>query len=117
MKRTTLILHLFLSVIFSSCFKFKPDNRKPDAPTNLQAQVSGPNSISINWTDNSNIEYFFEVEIKTGTGPFAACASPLRNITVYNKDNLSIGQTYTFRIRAAGDHGFSAYSNEVSVTL
>lgn len=89
----------------------------PNAPSNLATSIlSG--GIHITWTDNSTNEAMFMIERKTASGQFADAYSVPFNITQYHDTQVTVGATYTYRVRAMTDGGTtSAYSNESSTML
>ena len=118
MKKCILLFCFFISISVLSCLKLSQDKETiPAAPSNLQAQVYGPHNVAATWIDNSNNEAGFEVEVKTDSGPFEPWFSPVKDVTTYYNDNLNIGHTYTFRVRASNAAGYSAYSNEATAIL
>jgi hypothetical protein len=87
------------------------------APTQLSATVSGRN-VALTWNDNSGKETAFFVERAAGAGGFAVVAQRPRDSESFTDANVALG-TYRYRVRAfdAGTGIYSAYSNEVSVTV
>lgn len=92
-----------------------PSNTAPAAPTNLTATATSSTVIRLNWTDNSSNETEFRVEQKVGAS-FQDIGAASANSTQINVTGFSAGSTGTFRIRARGAGGDSAYSNEASAT-
>ena len=89
----------------------------PSAPTGLAAAATGIDTIRLSWTDTSNNERAFVVERSaTTSGAYVSIASVGANVTVYADSGLEAGTTYFYRVRARGDGGASAYSNEASAT-
>ena len=86
----------------------------PAAPTALAATPSGT-QVALTWTDNANDETGYRVELKTGGGSFRETQTLPANATAATVNGLRSGTSYTFRVRASGANGFSAYSNAVSV--
>jgi hypothetical protein len=86
----------------------------PDAPVLLSAGVQSPTLVRLDWTDNSDNETSFHVEMKTGTGAFSEVANVAANVTTANIA-VSQGTAYSFRVRARNDVGDSAYSNVTSI--
>ena len=90
-------------------------NPAPAAPTGLTATGTSQTQIRLNWTDNSNIETEFRIEQKFGA-TFTDIGSAAANATQFTVGNLSANQTATFRVRARGAGGDSAYTNEATGT-
>jgi fibronectin type 3 domain-containing protein len=72
----------------------------------------------LNWEDNATDETGFKIERSTTAGSgFVEIAQVTANITSYTDNNLTIGATYFYRVRAYNAAGNSAYSNEASVVV
>ncbi len=90
----------------------------PAAPSGLAAAAISSVQVNLTWADNSNNETGFRLERKIGAaGAWAAIANLGTNVTSFSNRGLLAGTTYSYRIRALNAAGFSAYSNEVSVTM
>jgi hypothetical protein len=91
----------------------------PTAPSNLTA-VADTFAILLNWDDNSATELGFKIERKNGDSlsvdPFVEIDSVGANVTSYNDLGRTPNTTYTYRVRAFNQLGFSLYSNEVTAT-
>jgi hypothetical protein len=89
----------------------------PVAPTNLVGNLVN-NQIVLTWTDNSTNETGFTIERKTGTGNYASIISLSSNVATYTDTNVSVGNSYTYRVYALNSAGNSTtYSNEVSISI
>jgi subtilisin family serine protease len=86
------------------------------APTGLTAMAASTTSIALTWIDNSAVETGYEIQRMTGTGSFATLATIAANVTSYLDSGLAEGTTYSYRVRATGPGGTSAFSLEVSLT-
>ncbi|HEV7238221.1 MAG TPA: NF038122 family metalloprotease [Thermoanaerobaculia bacterium] len=88
----------------------------PTAPSNLAATGTSTSVIRLTWNDNSNNETDFVVEQKVGVN-FVALNPPLNaNTTAVNVTDFQPSTSATFRIKARGAGGDSAYSNEATGT-
>jgi len=111
-------------------FYFSPQNII-SAPTNLTAAV-GATGITLTWKDNSNNEDGFMVERREGSGTWSTLHSETvftlgsgtvgANVTTYTDTSAETGKTYSYRVRAYTgtsvlNQTFSAYSNQVTVTM
>jgi len=87
----------------------------PAAPSNLTAAAAGCNSISLNWTDNSNNENSFEiVRSMTVNGVYTPIATVPANIRTYTNTGLTRGKRYYYKVRAINTAGSSAWSNKAN---
>ena len=93
-----------------------PSGNPPAAPTNLQATAQSTTSVALSWNDNANNETGFRIESRTVDGAFAEVMTVGANVTNATVPGLSPSTFYLFRVRAAGNGSFSAYSNEASAT-
>jgi hypothetical protein len=66
--------------------------------------------------DTSTNEAGFEIEKKSGAGPFTLLATTLANVISYQDTSFGPNTTYTYRVRAVNSDGTSAWTNEASVT-
>ena len=94
-----------------------PSGNPPAAPTNLQATAQSATSIALSWTDNATNETSFRIESRTvDQTTFTEVLTVGANVTNAVVPGLTPSTFYLFRVRAAGNGGFSAYSNEASAT-
>ncbi|HEX5483016.1 MAG TPA: fibronectin type III domain-containing protein, partial [Terriglobia bacterium] len=94
------------------------DTQPPAAPTNLAA-VGSSTQISLSWTastDNVGVTgYLVERCQGVGCANFAQIATPTG--TTYTDSNVTVGNTYSYRVRATDAAGnLSAYSNVATAT-
>jgi hypothetical protein len=87
----------------------------PAAPTNLQASGTSTSVIRLTWNDNSNNETEFRIEQKVN-GSFVDIGAAAANATAINVTNFQPSTSATFRVKARGASGDSAYSNEATGT-
>ena len=75
-------------------------------------------SIELSWTapnDYGSAVTRYELERKTGTGSYAAVTpAPGASATTYRDTGLTVGTTYTYRLRAYNAIGARGWSNEAS---
>ncbi len=89
----------------------------PLAPTNLITQVKTETEINLSWTDNSNNEAGFKIEISSdGEMSWDLVDSTKRDTTHGIIIGLSPGTPYSFRVFAYNAQGNSEYSNIASAT-
>jgi hypothetical protein len=87
----------------------------PTRPTSLTAQLTGSGTIDLRWVDNSAVEDGYEVQRRTNGGLFATLANLPPDAAGYQDSELSPDVTYTYRVRAKKEAGFSTPSDEVNV--
>jgi uncharacterized protein YuzB (UPF0349 family) len=71
------------------------------APSNLTAEVGFPSSVTLTWTDRSDDETGFVIEMMTGEGQFTEAGTVGSNITSFKLSGLSMGVKYKFRVRTS----------------
>ncbi len=103
----------------------------PAAPTDLVAQVlnsgglvvanavqASSHSVKLSWADNSTNETGFHVERREGaTGVWATLTQLPAGSTGFQDTAVKPGTAYDYRVKAVGDAGASAYSNNASATV
>jgi hypothetical protein len=96
---------------------FRQGARPPQAPENLTATATSPQSIRLSWSDRSQNEAGFEIERSSnGTTGWALIAAVAANIESYTDTELSPQSTRFYRIRAYNGEGDSPNSNVASAT-
>ncbi len=89
----------------------------PAAPSNLAATPASATRITLAWTDNSATEEYFTIERKIGTdGAWTQLDLTDANVATYTDSGLIPGETYTYRVFATNNGGYSADSNEASAS-
>jgi fibronectin type 3 domain-containing protein len=88
----------------------------PAAPTGLAALPVSGSQIKLAWQDNSTNEGSFDVWRKTGDGTYMKIAIVAPNTVLYLDSGLTMGTSYTYKVRAYGSAGGSGFSNEVTLT-
>jgi regulation of enolase protein 1 (concanavalin A-like superfamily) len=89
----------------------------PAAPSSLAANVVSSTEVRLTWSDNSDNEYWFQLQRATGTGSFESVASIPGNTTSYLDTARTPGTTYHYKISASSGGGVSAFSNIATVTI
>lgn len=89
---------------------------KPAAPTQLAATPRTRRRIRLTWRDNASNEDSYRIERSRAGGAFAPVASVPANTTAFLVTGLAPNTRYTFRLRAHGTAGFSAYSNRATAS-
>jgi hypothetical protein len=88
----------------------------PAAPTGLAFTSTSAARFDLIWTDHSNNETAFALFRKSGAGDWIRIAVLAPNITRYADSGLTPETSYTYRVRAIGLGGASAWSNEATGT-
>jgi hypothetical protein len=85
----------------------------PTAPSNIAiGGGSTPNSIILNWTDNSTTEASFTIErATTAGGPWTELSNTIPANTTTYTDNTPAGVAYFYRVKAVNTAGSSAYAS------
>jgi hypothetical protein len=89
----------------------------PEAPTGLTAG-SRQQTVTLNWTDNSNDEGGFLIERSTSPSEsYVQIGTVGPNATAYTDGTVLKKVTYFYRVRAAAGAARSAYTNPASVRV
>jgi titin len=89
----------------------------PTAPGSLTATAMSNARIDLAWTDNSNNEDGFSIEIKVGAaGVYSELDVVGANVKSYSSTGLDAGTQYFYRVRAFNAEGNSAFSNQANAT-
>ncbi|MFB3817356.1 MAG: S8 family serine peptidase [Candidatus Methylomirabilales bacterium] len=83
-------------------------------PTGFTAMRASATAAALQWADNSGAETGYEIQRRTGAGDFAPLASLAANATSYTDTGLDAAATYTYRVRAVGPDGDSAFSADAT---
>lgn len=79
-------------------------------PTDLKASEIEKSAITITWSDNTDIETGFVIEISKDGSNFTQIAELPANTTSYKAENLDENTVYYFRVRVDGNDIPSVYS-------
>ncbi len=88
---------------------------RPTAPAGLVAANVWATQIDLNWTDRSNNELGFQIEISVNGGGWQVVRQTEANRTSVRISGLTSGRNYAFRIAAFNEEGLSDYSNVLNV--
>lgn len=83
-------------------------------PTGLTAARASASTAALQWADNSAAETGYEIQRSTGAADFGLLATVAANVTSYTDTGLEASATYTYRVRAVGPDGDSAFSADAS---
>lgn len=84
----------------------------PAAPGGLTATATGPTSIRLDWSDNSNSESGFEIY----NAADVLIATVGSNVSSYTVSGLAPETTYSFKVRAVNAAGASAFTALATAT-
>ncbi len=86
------------------------------APSNLTVTRRDSTRVVVSWTDNSSNETGFQIEYSTDGGKtwrsLGRVGANTRSVQVYG---IITNRTYSFRVKATGADGGSAYSNTATL--
>lgn len=88
----------------------------PAAPTSLGATANSSSQITLAWTDASNNETGFAIELRVPPNVFFQTAIVSADATSFVVTGLSASTAYEFRVRATNAVGNSSYSNAANAT-
>jgi hypothetical protein len=94
----------------------------PDTPTDLTAVGISPNSVLVSFTDNSTVEYWYEVMVSTSVEESSAISLIEFSSTETQQEitDLSPGTVYYFRVRGVteieGSVVYGAFSSPVAAS-
>ncbi len=89
--------------------------KKPDAPTDLQAEAISSGEVLLKWKDNSYNETEFIIESMQFYS-FREIGRVGKDATAFVHKNIVPGKTLSYRVRAVSGSSQSNYSNEVVAT-
>ncbi|MDB4870419.1 MAG: hypothetical protein JWL97_1423 [Gemmatimonadales bacterium] len=88
----------------------------PWFPTSLVARADGQ-GIALTWFDNSATEDGYKVSRLDAAGAWVDIATLPANAIRYRDVGVTLGVTYTYRVQALKDGGFSDFSNESAASI
>ncbi|HEY8830999.1 MAG TPA: fibronectin type III domain-containing protein [Gemmatimonadaceae bacterium] len=89
----------------------------PATPTNLSAKSLDQQTITLTWTDNSAVEDGYRISrLQSGSG-WVDIATVGANIASYVDAAALANTSYTYRVQAVKDGGYSLASNEVVAVI
>ncbi len=93
-----------------------PDPNTPPVSAWPLSATAGAGEVTLSWIDNSNNETGFRIDRATDGVNFSQVATLGANVTSWIDTSVGGGATYTYRIRAYNDAGYSYWSNLASAT-
>ena len=91
---------------YSSSSSYYSTAQIPEAPSNIHASITYPNSVNISWADNSSNETRFDIYRRTTNGTWGFLTSRDSGYLAYYDMGLSAG-TYEYSISACNSYGCS----------
>jgi hypothetical protein len=89
----------------------------PYPPTNLSAKPLDAQSITLTWSDNSAVEDGYKISRTQAGSDWVDIGTVGTNVVSYRDAAVSANTSYTYRVEAVKDGGYSAASNEVGAVL
>src|SRR5205814_1170047 len=87
----------------------------PAAPTSLSATAASQSALDLSWTDNSNGEDGYLVQV-SDSGGWREIGKTGANATMFTLDSLAPSTSYTVRVLACNASGNSQPSNTSTAT-
>lgn len=87
----------------------------PKLPSSLNGQFAFNTGTTLSWNDNSSKETGQELYRKEGDGEFTLLATLNTDVNTYVDTDVSLTNSYIYRVRAVRDGLFSNNSNEFSI--
>jgi DNA-binding beta-propeller fold protein YncE len=87
----------------------------PESPDHLTVIAVSSTQLRLSWSDNSDDEDAFEIERKTGAGPFTSLGVVGANVISVVDNSVRQGEVYSYRVRAISALGRSVFSNEIEI--
>lgn len=87
----------------------------PAAPTGFAAVATGPWSVALSWTDNSNNELGFDIRKRGPSGQWHIIRRTAPDVSIDIDRGVGPGTTYDYQVRACSAAGCSAWTPAVTV--
>jgi uncharacterized delta-60 repeat protein len=101
---------------YSDLIAFTPTSAlAPAAPGSASISLVSETSLKYTWTDISNDETNFVLEVAQGSGSFVVVASLPAGTTEYTHTGLTSGTQYKYRVKAINLFGSSAYTTSEAI--
>jgi hypothetical protein len=92
-------------------FRTGSSTTPPNAPNGLSALASGPDTIDLAWSDNSNDENSFVVQSSLDNSSWSSIATLAANTSFFTDDGLLPESLHYYRVMASNSAGNSAFSD------
>jgi pimeloyl-ACP methyl ester carboxylesterase len=86
----------------------------PHEPSALFARTTSSSTVELDWADQSDDEEHFSIERKTSTDAYAEIGTTSANASHWTDVSAKPNLRYTYRVRAKGIGGYSAYSEQAT---
>ncbi|HEY0008519.1 MAG TPA: fibronectin type III domain-containing protein, partial [Tepidisphaeraceae bacterium] len=88
----------------------------PAMPQSFRATAISATQVNLTWSDVATDEVGYKIDRRLAGGAWAQIVQTAANSAAYSDTTVSPGQTYEYRIRAAGSSLDSEFAGSVSVT-
>ena len=108
---------VFVNSIGSGIYRgeIDEDPDPPLVPSELQAEQTLVNRVTLRWKDNAFNELAYVVERRSGDAAFVALDTLPANTTIYQDSSLAADSAYTYRVYAYHSLERSASSEEAAI--
>jgi len=97
-------------------FTFTPPALTGTAPTGLQVMEVGATNVALKWDDNYSNELGYNILVSSDNINFISAGTTGPNATFFTVGNLTLGNTYYFKVIAFTEGACSVSSNTVNAT-
>ncbi|MDR7130070.1 RHS repeat-associated protein [Algoriphagus sp. 4150] len=86
-------------------------------PSSFQASFASHNSVKLVWTYSGESPDSFIIERKTNNGNFTQLTTVAGTLNTFTNSSLTVGNTYTYRVKTKKGTVFSATTREISIKI
>ncbi|WP_339869279.1 RHS repeat-associated core domain-containing protein [uncultured Algoriphagus sp.] len=116
-RKAKLIGLALFALVFETGFVGKTEPLAITSPTSFQAGLASHNSVKLTWTYSGESADSFIIERKVNSGSFAQLTTVSGTSSTYTNTGLTVGSTYTYRIKTKKGTLFSPTTRELSIKI